>query len=59
MRDIRSMINLAVAIQAAQLVDSSLPETRLHWRRLLGFPDDIAADPRPLHECVAAQEREA
>jgi len=39
---------------ATQLVDSSVPTTREHWRRMLGAPDEIATDPRPFAAALLA-----
>jgi hypothetical protein len=50
------MIDLFAAIglmQAAQLVDSTLPTTRQFWRAKLGYPDLVCRDPRPLADIIA------
>ena len=49
------VLAFVLAQQANQLVDSKLATTREFWRRKLGFPDEIATDPRPLYEAIAAR----
>jgi hypothetical protein len=44
-------MNELVILMALQLADSTLPTTRQYWRRqILGLPQEIADDPRPLSE---------
>lgn len=48
------MLERVFALQAETLVDSTLASTRVYWRKeVLGLPDEIANDPRPLRDVLA------
>jgi len=45
---LRAVIGHHLLCMALQLVDSTVPTTRVYWRRWCGLPEDVANDPRPL-----------
>jgi hypothetical protein len=48
------MLNFALLIHVNSHIDSAVASTREFWRRKLGFPEEIVADPRPLAEIATS-----
>jgi hypothetical protein len=49
------LLDIIVVMQALQLVDSELESTRRYWRKeILGYSDEVAADPRPMKQVLGS-----
>ncbi|MDR6818443.1 hypothetical protein J2X76_003620 [Neorhizobium sp. 2083] len=47
------MLEFAYLLHVASHVDSVIPSTREFWRRKIGMPEDVVADPRALAVILA------